>query len=123
MCGHHIARKEKGGSKHLLIILSEELSLVSVDYFFLTLQIQSNICVKVFWSMFGTKPIQFNLLSFIFSSSRRGACLRNYTKAKTPEVEDEICEALKHAPKRKGGSEYKGSSKIHSLCFDNPSTS
>ncbi|KAK3880426.1 hypothetical protein Pcinc_015109 [Petrolisthes cinctipes] len=37
------------------------------------------------------------------------ACLTSYTKAKMSEVEDEISEALKHAPKRKGGSKYKES--------------
>ncbi|XP_064107049.1 uncharacterized protein LOC135216035 [Macrobrachium nipponense] len=35
------------------------------------------------------------------------ACLRNYRKAKLSEVEGEISEALKHAPKRKGGLKYK----------------
>ncbi|KAK3874781.1 hypothetical protein Pcinc_020305 [Petrolisthes cinctipes] len=37
------------------------------------------------------------------------ACLTSYTKAKMSEVEDEISEAIKHAPKRKGGSKYKES--------------
>lgn len=35
------------------------------------------------------------------------ACLKTYAKAKISEVETEISEALKHAPKRKGGSRYK----------------
>lgn len=35
------------------------------------------------------------------------ACMRTYKEAKTSAVEHQISEALKHAPKRKGGPKYK----------------
>ncbi|XP_045131047.1 2-aminomuconic semialdehyde dehydrogenase-like isoform X2 [Portunus trituberculatus] len=35
------------------------------------------------------------------------ACMRTYKEAKTSAVEHQISEALKHAPKRKGGQKYK----------------
>ena len=73
-----------------------------------------------------TKPLKIYIALihiYIFSSLPKGACLKTYAKAKISEVETEISEALKHAPKRKGGSRYKVSSEFHSLCFDIPSTS
>ncbi|MPC31006.1 hypothetical protein E2C01_024280 [Portunus trituberculatus] len=39
--------------------------------------------------------------------ARIRACLKTHAKAKISEVETEIREALKHAPKSKGGSRYK----------------
>lgn len=50
---------------------------------------------------------------YIFFSLPKEACLTSYMKAKMSEVEDEISEALKHAPKRKGGSKYKVSSEFN----------
>ena len=67
-------KENMGSSKHLLIFLFVGLSLVSVHNFFLTLLTQSNICVKIFWSMVDTKPLKLNLaliyIVFFFFTQR-----------------------------------------------------
>ena len=84
------------------------------------MSVNASLLLKCFalWLILKLFSHIYDCHSYMLASFPKGACLKSYDKAKVSEVEDEIGEALKHAPKRKGGPKYKVRSELHVLCFD-----